>query len=243
MQNFFKAIFYSPLYNALVFIIQHIPYADLGIAVIILTVVVKLIIFPLNLKSVKTQIKMKEFEPELAEIKEKYKDSKEDQAKQTMLFYEKNKINPFGGILPTLIQIPILISLYSIFLRSGLPKIDSTILYPFVHLPTVVNIHFLNLIDVSHKSIILAIIVAISQLVQVQLIMPPIKKPEEGKTPSLKDDFARSMSIQMKYVLPIFTAYIGYITSGAVCIYFITSNIFAIGQEIYVRKTLKSPKK
>jgi len=242
MQNIFKAIFYTPLYNALVFIIQHIPSADLGIAVIILTIIVKLVIFPLNLKSVKTQVKMKEFEPELNEIKEKYKDNKEEQAKHTMLFYQQNKINPFGGIIPALIQIPILISLYSIFLRSGLPKIDQTILYPFVHLPSLVNIHFLNILDVSKKSIILAIIVAVTQIIQVQLIMPPAQKTDKNKAPSLKDDFAKSMNLQMRYILPLFTAYIGYITSGAVCLYFITSNLFAIGQEIYVRKTIKNKK-
>jgi len=242
MENFLKAIFYTPLYNALVFIIQNIPHADLGVAVIILTIVVKLIIFPLNLKSVKTQVKLKEYEPELAEISLKYKGNKEEQAKQTMLFYQQHKINPFGGILPALIQIPILISLYSIFLRSGLPKIDPTILYPFVHLPSMVNIQFLNLFDVSKKSLLLGIIVAISQLVQVQLVMPPAKKMDKSAAPSLKDDFARSMNLQMKYVLPLFTAYIGYITSGAVCLYFITSNLFAIGQEIYVRKTIKNKK-
>jgi YidC/Oxa1 family membrane protein insertase len=241
MINFFKEIFYFPLYNALIFLIEHLPHADLGLAVIVMTIVVKLIIFPMNLSAVRTQVKMKELEPQLAQLREKYKDDKNEQAKQLMAFYKENDLNPFGGILPALIQLPVIISLYSIFRSSGLPQINQALLYHFVQAPLLINVHFLGTaIDVAQKSIVLAIIVAISQVVQVQLVMPPMKK-HEGE-PTMKSDFARSMNLQMRYVLPLFTAYISYITSGAVALYFITSNLFAIGQELYVRKTIKNKK-
>ncbi len=236
IDHFFKPVFYVPLYNSLAFLLQHIPYADLGIAVIILTIVVKLIIFPLNIKGIQTQVKLKLLEPELAAIKEKYKD-KQEQAKQTMLFYQKNKINPFGSILPILVQLPVVLSLYYIFSRSGLPKIDPNLLYSFIHIPDVVNVHFLGLINIAQKSILLAVIVAITQIIQVHFSVPAVKKPK-GE-PTFKDDLARSMNLQMRFVLPLITAYIAYITSGAVALYLITSNLFAIGQEIYVRKHLK----
>ena len=236
IEHFFKPVFYTPLYNALAFLIQHIPYADLGIAVIILTTVVKLVIFPLNIKAIKTQAKLKLLEPELNALKEKYKD-KQEQAKQTMIFYKKNNINPFGGILPILIQLPIVISLYSIFRSSGLPEIQNSLLYPFIHAPDSVNVHFLNVIDIVGKSLFLAVVVAITQVIQVHYSLPAVKKPE-GE-PTFKDDLARSMNIQMRFVLPLITAYIAYIASGAVALYLITSNLFAIGQEIYVRKTIR----
>jgi YidC/Oxa1 family membrane protein insertase len=236
IEHFFKPVFYTPLYNALAFLIQHIPYADLGIAVIILTIVVKLIIFPLNVKSIRTQVKMKLIEPELAALKAKYPD-RQEQAQQMMLLYRKNNINPFGGILPVLIQLPIIISLYSIFRSSGLPAFDVSMLYSFVHLPTAVNVNFLGLFSVIGKNLWLAIIVAITQIIQVHFSIPKVKKPEGA--PTFKDDLARSMNLQMRFILPLLTAYISYITSGAVALYLITSNLFAIGQEVYVRKHIR----
>ena len=237
IEHFFKPVFYTPLYNALAFIIAHIPHADLGIAVIILTIIVKLIIFPVNVSAIKTQAKLKELEPELAAIKEKYPKDREALARETMNVYQKNKINPFGSLLPVLIQFPIIISLYAIFRSSGLPVINQGLLYPFIHSPILANVLFLNIIDVAQKSIMLAVIVAITQYIQVQFSIPAIKKLE-GQ-PTFKDDLARSMNIQMRFILPLFTAYIAYITSGAVALYFITNNFFAIGQEIYVRKKLR----
>jgi YidC/Oxa1 family membrane protein insertase len=236
IEHFFKPVFYTPLYNALAFIVEHIPHADLGMAVIILTIVVKLVIFPLNLKAIRTQLKLKQLEPELEALKAKYSD-KQEQARQMMLFYKNNDINPFGGILPILIQLPIVISLYSIISKSGLPTINQALLYPFVNAPEMVSVHFLNIADVVSKSWILAIIVGITQIIQVHYSIPAIKKPEGA--PTFKDDLARSMNIQMRFVMPIITAYIAYITSGAVALYLITSNLFAIGQEIYVRRRLK----
>lgn len=215
IEHFFKPVFYTPLYNALAFIIQHIPYADLGIAVIILTILVKVVIFPLNVKAIRTQLKLKLLEPELEALRKKYPD-RQEQAKETMAFYQKNGINPFGGILPILIQLPIVFSLYSIFSHSGLPTINSSLLYSFIHTPGAVNVHFLNLIDVGQKSIVLAVIVAITQIIQVHYAVPKVKKPE-GE-PTFKDDLARSMNIQMRFVLPLITAYIAYITSGAVAL-------------------------
>ena len=238
IEHFFKPVFYTPLYNALAFLIQHIPGADLGIAVIILTIVVKLVIFPLNVKAIKTQVKLKLLEPELEAIKKKYPD-KQEQAKQTMAFYQKNNINPFGGILPLLIQFPIVLSLYSIFRSSGLPTINAALIYSFINAPTLVNVHFLGIVNIVGKSVILAILVAITQIIQVHYAVPKVKKPE-GE-PTFKDDLARSMNLQMRFVLPLITAYIAYITSGAVALYLITSNLFAIGQEIYVRKKIRNP--
>ncbi len=238
IQYFFKPFFYTPLYNALAFIIAHIPHADLGVAVIILTIIVKLIIFPVNVSAIKTQAKLKELEPELASLKEKYPKDREALARETMDIYKKNKINPFGSLLPVLIQFPIIISLYTIFRSSGLPVINQALLYPFIHSPILANVIFLNIIDVAQKSLMLAVIVAITQYVQVQFSIPAIKKIE-GQEASFKNDLARSMNIQMRFILPLFTAYIAYITSGAIALYFITNNFFAIGQEIYVRRKLR----
>lgn len=209
-----------------------LPWLDLGLAIVVFTILVKLILFPLSQKQIKTQIKIKEIEPKINEIKEKYLD-KQERAVKTMELYKSEKINPFAGFLPILIQIPIIFALYFIFLRSGFPEINSEILYSFVKAPLDVNMMFLGLLDVSQKSVILAVLAGISQYFQAKLASPITKKTEKG---GLGEDFARSMSIQMRYVFPVMIFFIAYTISAAVAIYWTTSNIFMIGQELYVKR-------
>src|SRR3989344_3076275 len=118
MISFFKTIIYSPLYNILILLL-NVSWIDVGIATIILTILVKLILYPISKKSTITQTKMKEKEGELSLIKEKYKD-KQEQALKIMEFYKTNNINPFSSILTVLIQIPIIFSLYYIFFKKAL---------------------------------------------------------------------------------------------------------------------------
>ena len=230
--SFFNTFFYNPLYNGLILLLDVLPWLDLGLAIVVFTILVKLILFPLSQKQIKTQIKIKEIEPKINEIKEKYLD-KQERAVKTMELYKSEKINPFAGFLPILIQIPIIFALYFIFLRSGFPEINSEILYSFVKAPLDVNMMFLGLLDVSQKSVILAVLAGISQYFQAKLASPITKKTEKG---GLGEDFARSMSIQMRYVFPVMIFFIAYTISAAVAIYWTTSNIFMIGQELYVKR-------
>ena len=154
MIAFFKTIIYTPLYNILILLLS-VSWIDAGIATVILTVLVKVVLYPLSKKATVTQARMKEKEGELKAIKEKYKD-KQEQAVKTMEFYKVNNINPFSSILTVIIQIPIIFSLYYIFFQSGLPKINTNILYSFVKVPESVSMIFLGLVDVSQKSIVLA---------------------------------------------------------------------------------------
>ena len=178
-------------------------------------------------------------EPELNKIKEKYKDNKEEQAKETMALYRKKGINPLSSFFLVLIQAPIIFALYFIFLRGGLPHIDISLLYSFVKntsLNIIPNMHFLGLFDVSKPQIILGALAGISQFIQVQFSIPPIKKVEN---PGFKDDLAQSMNVQMRYILPVFIFLISLKLSGAVTLYWITGNIFTIAQEMYMRKVIK----
>src|ERR1035437_811775 len=125
MSFIFHNFFYAPLYNGLILFINVIPFHDVGLAVILFTCIIKVIIFPLSQQSIKTQFEMKQIEPELNEIKLKYKDDKQVQAEKTMQLYKDKGINPFAGILLMLIQLPILIALYWVFLKGGLPTIDA----------------------------------------------------------------------------------------------------------------------
>ena len=152
----FNTVFFNPIYNGLIFLLDVVPFIDVGIAVILVTVVVKLVLFPFSLKMVKTQLAVKALEPEITKLKETHKKDKQEQAKQTMALYKEKGVNPFSGFLLILIQIPVIFALYWVFLRGGLPEINVDILYSFTPIPENINMNFLGLIDVSQKCIVCA---------------------------------------------------------------------------------------
>lgn len=229
-----KAIFYIPLYNGLIFLIGVLPGHSVGVAVILFTILVKLVLSPLSHKAAKFQLEMKTHEGELNRIKEQYKNDKQAQGKAILDFYREKNINPFAAILPLFIQIPIVISLYYVFYKGGLPSVDPSLLYSFVSAPTP-DMHLFG-VNILAKSLPLAILAGIAQLLQGHFAMPPA--PPKTNTPSIGNDLARGMHLQMKYFLPIFMAFVAYAVSGAVALYFITSSLFTIAQEIIVRRSL-----
>lgn len=232
LSNIWDTILYGPLLNALALLVSVIPGGDVGIAVILLTLFVKTALFPLSQRSIESQIKMNLLAPELKRIKDNGA-SKEEQAKQTFELYKHHKTNPFSGCLLILIQIPIIFALYYVFLKDI--NLQSGLLYSFVHAPQYINMNFLGILDISQKNIImLAILAGISQYFQASL-MPKPATPDKT-TGSFQENMTKSMQTQMKYVFPFVVAFIAYSVSGAVALYWITSNIFAIGQQIYANR-------
>ncbi|MFA6300921.1 MAG: YidC/Oxa1 family membrane protein insertase [Candidatus Paceibacterota bacterium] len=240
ISSIWNAVLYQPLLNALALLVSIIPGGDVGIAVIILTIIVKLILFPLSQKSIESQAEMNILTPELNKIKTSGA-SKEEQAKQTFDLYKKHKVNPFSGCLLVLVQIPVIFALYYVF-SKGI-KFDSSLLYSFVHLPAQENMMFLGLINVGGKSLVLAILAGISQYLQAVSMPKPVVTPVvSGNAPSLTESFSKSMSMQMKYIFPFVVAFIAYSISGAVALYWTASNLFMVAQQIYVKreKTFKT---
>lgn len=234
LQNIWDVTLYKPLVNSLAFLVSIVPGADIGIAIIILTILVKLILSPLSHKSIVSQAEMKKLEPQLAEIKKSGK-SKEEQAKMTMQLYKDNKVNPFSGCLLTILQIPIIFALYYVFFKGI--SFDHSLLYSFIKQPENVNMHFLGLLDVGGKSIVLALLAGVSQYFQAHF-MPKSATPTKSFSENLtfQESLAKSMHLQMKYIFPVVVTFIAYSISGAVALYWITSNIFTIGQQIYAEK-------
>lgn len=228
----YDIIIFQPFYNAFIFLISLMPFFDAGIIIIIFTIIIKIVLLPLSIKASKAQLEMKRHEKSLNDIKEKYKDNKEENGRKQLEYYKDHGINPFSTIFILIIQLPILIGLYSVFIKSGLPQINTELLYSFISLPTEVNMVFLNFLNISEKSILLAIIAGVTTYFQTSLASAQTKPAEADK----QSDLAKAMAMQMKYVLPLFMAFISYTISSAVALYLITSNIFAIGQEIYIKK-------
>lgn len=234
LSNIWNTFLYQPLLNALAFLVSVIPGGDVGVAVIVLTVLVKVILFPLSQKSIEGQAEMNILAPELKKIKESGA-SKEEQARQTFDLYKKHKVNPFSGCLLVLIQIPIIFALYYVFYKGI--NFQSGHLYSFIHAPEHANMMFLGLLDISIKSLPLAILAGVSQYLQAHYMPKPATSDNKnGSTPSFAESFAKSMQTQMKYVFPFVVAFIAYSISGAVALYWITSNLFMVGQQIYVKR-------
>lgn len=236
MSAFYHTFFYDPLYNALVILFDLLPWADAGIVIIILTVLVRLILFPLSRKAVHTQVRMQEIAPEIEEIKKKYKDKPEEQARATLALYREKKLNPFSSILIILIQFPVIIALYQIFLHAGFPSIDPGVLYSFVNAPEAVNTTFLGAVDLTLRSAPLAFLAAITTYFQFKFATKGQSAPKGN---SFADNLAKSMQTQMKYLFPILVFFISYRISGVIALYWFTTNLFTIGQELVVRKKLK----
>ncbi len=241
MQTLWNTIFYEPIYNALIFIINNITFGDVGFAIIILTIIVKFILFPLNKKSIKSQILMKRIEPELKNIKKDFP-NKEEQARKTFELYKKYGANPFSGCLVVLLQLPVIFALYYVFYKGI--SIDTGPLYNFIQTPLSLHTNFLGLIDLHGKSIALAILAGVSQFIQGYLAQPIkpktelVKGKEANEPKTFQEQLSDSMQMNIKYILPVFVGFISYSISAAVALYWITSNIFTIIQEWYIRKSL-----
>ncbi len=234
--SIYNTVFYDPLLNGLIFLIKVVPFHDVGIAVIVLTVIVKFIIFPFQHRAIITQRKMKELEPELKRIKEKHKKDSQEQARKTMELYRRHGVNPFSSFVTVLIQLPIFIALYKIFIVGV--NFDPSQIYSFISIPKYINVHFLGIIDMTQKSYVLAALAGISQFFQMKLAIPPVKKAVPGER-SFKNDLARSMSMQAKYIMPAFIFFIAIKFSSAMALYWTTMNIFAIIHESIVRRMAK----
>ncbi len=237
LSTMWNTFIYKPILNVLVVLLSYVTMGDLGFAVIILTILVKVILYPLSKKAITSQIDMASIQSHIAEIKAK-KLSKEEEARETFALYKEKKVNPFSGCLVMLIQIPIIFGLYFVFLK-GL-NLDNTLLYSFVHVPASINTVFLGLVDLTKThSIWIAIITGLTQFIQVyisptQKIQATTTKDQKG----LSADIQKSMQTQMKYVFPIIIAFITYRIQAAVGLYWIVNNLITIVQERSIAKAI-----
>jgi len=228
-------LLYQPLLNILAFLVAIVPGGDVGIAIILLTLLVKLALLPLSKRSLENQAKMNELAPELRQIKGSGK-SKEEQARLTFQLYKERKVNPFSGCLLLLIQIPIIFALYWVFYKGI--NFSPDLLYSFIEPPAEHSMLFLGILDLGSKSLLLAILAGVSQYLQAHLMPRPAATLEEAG--SLTESFAKSMRFQMKYFFPIMVAFIAYSISGAVALYWIVSNIISVGQQLWIKKKYKT---
>lgn len=228
MIEFFHLILTKPLLNVLIWFYNVIPIQDMGLAIIALTILVRFLLFPSFQKSLRSQRELSKLQPKLDEIKEKHKQDKEAQTKAILDFYKQNKVNPFSSCLPLLIQLPILIALYRVFL-TGLNGAVAEELYPFVQNPGEINTVFLGITDLSHPSLWFAALAGIFQFVQSKM-----SAPKSG----VQDKTAQIMNWQLVYFMPLITIVIAARLPAGLSLYWIITTVFAIVQQYYImRKT------
>jgi YidC/Oxa1 family membrane protein insertase len=228
--NAFNIVLYQPLFNALVLLYEYLPGHDFGIAVIVLTILIKVALYPLGTQGIKSQKALSAIQPKIKEIQEKYKKDKEQQTKALMEFYKKEKINPFSGCLPLLVQLPILLALFRVFWR-GFGAERLAYLYSFVPYPGQINTSFLGILDLAAPSAILAVLTGIAQFFQTKMV-----SSKQRTAPKGAPDFSSMMQKQMLYFFPLFTVFILWRMPSAIGLYWLATTLFTIGQQYIILK-------
>lgn len=231
--NLFNEILYVPFFNLLVFLYQTIAFNDLGIAIILLTLIIRLILSPLSIKTFKSQKALSELQPKVKEIQEKFRNDNQQQTKQIMDLYRQYNVNPFSGCLPLLIQLPILIALYRVS-SAGFAKNSLAVLYDFIKNPGPLNSISLGFLDLTKRSIPLSLIAGISQFLQTKLSLSFSKKQIFQK--DQKSSPLASMNQQMLYFLPLITIIVSMSFQAGLPLYWIATTIFSIFEQAYINR-------
>jgi len=209
-----------------------LPGHDIGLAILVLTVAIRIILFPLYYQSIKSQKALQDIQPKVEALRKQYKDNKEKLSQEMMQLYKRDKVNPFSSCLPLLIQFPFLIAVYQVF-RQGLSSKGFEILYPFVHAPSQINHVFLGIINLAAPSLALAVLAGAAQFWQTKMLMakrPPLIKGKEIEGSG--DEKAMAiMNKQMIYFMPAFTIIIGAnLPAGLTLYWFVTTLLMALQQ-------------
>lgn len=235
MSGIFQTILYQPIFNGFVALYNLIP--DVGIAIFVLTVLVKLILYPLTDKSIKAQRSLGALQPKMQELKEKYKTDQQTLAQETMKLYKEHKVNPLGSCLPLIIQLPIFIALYLV-MRDGLAGQNFNLLYSFVSNPGSINPLSLGFLNLVNPNIPLAVLAGLAQFWQAKTMSrkrPPKAAGEGGKD----EDMMAMMNKQMLYIMPILTVVIGFKLPGGLALYWFLSTLLTALQQYWVGKKEK----
>lgn len=235
MAYLFHTIFYQPIFNLLIFLYNIIPGHDLAFAIIILTIIIKLILLPLSKQSIKSQKALQELQPKIEELKKQHGSNKEEMARATMALYKENKVNPFSSCLPLLLQLPFFFAVFQVFRDFNIAGNVEKYIYTFVARPEVINVMgFFGFVDLSKRSIPLAVLAGLAQFWQAKMMMTKQPNPV---TPGAKDEnITAIMNKQMLYMMPALTVFIGVTMPGGLSLYWLTITLLTALQQLYVFK-------
>ncbi|MDE2098795.1 MAG: membrane protein insertase YidC [Patescibacteria group bacterium] len=229
MSNLFNQILFLPLFNFLIVLYNSIAFHDLGLAVIILTIAIRIIIFPIFHRSLKHQRKLQKLGPHIKRIQEEHKNDKEKQAQAIMELYKEHGVNPFSQFYLLLIQFPILYALYRVVLAGINSSNLKNFLYPSIVAPTAFSPYFLGIINLNGRSLLIAVIAGVVQYLQAATSIP---KPPPGTKLSPTEEAGRKALLFMVGFMFIFA----YTLPAAIGLYLITTTLFTLVQQVIVNK-------
>ncbi|HEX9722038.1 MAG TPA: YidC/Oxa1 family membrane protein insertase [Candidatus Paceibacterota bacterium] len=233
----YNLFLFQPIFNALIWLSQNVPGKDFGVAVILLTVVVRLVSYPLGAKAIKAQKKFAELQPKIKEVQEKFKNKREEQTKAMADLFREANINPFASFAPFFIQIPIFIVLYHTF-SGGFGAERFSLLYSFVEVPEQLNTWFLGFIDLNTRFFPLALAAGALQFLRLKQMEVKGKKEQKNKEKKSggKPDFSSLIQKQMLYILPVLIIWIASRLPAAFGLYIITTTVFDMWQQWFITK-------
>jgi YidC/Oxa1 family membrane protein insertase len=233
----------QPFTNVLLMITMLVK--NFGVAIILFTILIKLITYPLTARQMKSSQAMQDMQksPRYLKMQEKYKDNKEKLAEEQMKLYKELGVSPFGSCLPMLIQLPVIFGLYQSIMRAmastplELVKLERTI-YPFLDptkiLPIQNRFLWMDLGQPERLMVagigipVLTILVVLSTVVQTRVMQPP----SEGG-----NDQAAAMTNSMTMTMPILMGVMAYQFSAGLALYFVVSNLTTVAQYAAMGKT------
>lgn len=237
----YNELLFRPILNLLIWLYGAIPGSELGVAIIVLTVIVKLILYPFTVSQIKQQRALQLMQPKMAEIRSRLKNDKEAQAKELMELYRKEKVNPAASCLPLLIQLPVFIALYQA-LSVGLKSEALSALYSFVPNPGVIHATLFGLTDLANPNYVLAALAAGVQFWQSWMMMkkpsPTTPPPPEvqGDKGAKDEDMAAMVNKQMMYIMPIMTLFIGIKLPGGLTLYWLVMSLLTVAQQYWMMR-------
>lgn len=231
--NIFHVVLYQPIFNLFVVLYNLVPGHDLGVVILLTTILVRVIVFPLTYKYVGAQRSMMALNPKLEAIRKQHAGDKQKQAQATMELYKEHKINPLTSCLPLLLQLPIIIALYRV-LSAGITSTNlETILYSFIKNPGHINPFTAGFLNLAQPQIVLAVLAGIAQFFQARLMVTP-PAPKTAGAGGKDEDMAAAMSKQMMYIMPVMTILIGMRLPAGLALYWIFSTLLMISERYLI---------
>lgn len=251
--DIFNTFFFGPVLNILVLILHGLNVISIpgafGFAIIILTILIRLIIWPLMGAQLKSAKKMADLKPHLDDLKRKHKDNKQALAAAQMSLYKEHGVNPAAGCLPMLLQFPVLIALYQTIFAffsssEGLAKINSSLYFPWLHLNEVPSLLFfgLNLADKPTTGLLILIplfTAALTFLQSKMMMHSPVKNypsdsPKEKKEKEGMEDTMSAMQGQMMYMMPVMFGFFAFQFPIGLALYWNILTIVSIIQQYFI---------
>lgn len=242
----FDVILINPILNLLILFYQ-VFFQNFGLAIIALTVFLRLIFLPLTIPSLKAAQKQRELQPALEKLKKKHGKNKEKMARAQMDLYRQHNINPASGCFFQLIQIVFLIALYQVFIRvlntngQSIAQLNQLLYVDFLKFApeAVLNLGFFFW-DLAKPDpyLVLPVLAGLSQFVLSKLMLPAVKggQKEAKETPERSDDLMYNMQRQTMYLMPLMTVFIGWRLPSGLILYWLVSTLFSLGQQLVVNR-------